>query len=147
MVSDLVLADDILEGADAIAEFLFGSKDDRRRVYYLSEASRLPVFRFGAVLCARKSTLMAYITSQENRALPRRATAPDAPDFNSTVDPRPTESQGSVTVAVGADNRRRAVRERRQQRSHGYRSSVPSASTRCRTHDPAAVRASIADRR
>ena len=69
MDSDLVLADDILEGADAIAEFLFGSKDERRRIYYLCEASRLPIFRLGAVLCARKSVLLKYIVSQENRVL------------------------------------------------------------------------------
>jgi hypothetical protein len=70
MDSDLALADDILEGADAIAEFLFGSKDDRRRVYYLAESSKLPVFRFGAVLCARKSVLLQYITIQESRGFP-----------------------------------------------------------------------------
>jgi hypothetical protein len=64
------LADDILEGADAIAEFLFGSRDSRRKVYYLAECSKLPIFRLGSVLCARKSVLLGFITGQESRVLP-----------------------------------------------------------------------------
>jgi hypothetical protein len=66
------LADDILEGADAIAEFLFGSREYRRKVYYLSECSKLPVFRLGSVLCARKSVLLKFIAGQENRVQPSR---------------------------------------------------------------------------
>jgi hypothetical protein len=64
------LSDDLLTGADAIAEFLFGSKESRRKVYYLAECSKLPIFRLGSVLCARKSVLMKFITGQENKALP-----------------------------------------------------------------------------
>jgi hypothetical protein len=67
------LADDLLEGADAIAEFLFGSPEFRRKVYYLSECSRLPIFRLGSVLCARKSVLLKFITGQEDRVLPPKA--------------------------------------------------------------------------
>ncbi len=69
------LADDILEGADAIAEFLFrGTSDDqrdryRRKIYYLAESSRLPIFRLGSLLCARKSVLLEFIAQQENRVL------------------------------------------------------------------------------
>lgn len=59
------LADDLLEGAEGIAEFLFGDAKKRRRVYHLAENKRLPVFRLGAVLCARKSTLMDWIAKQE----------------------------------------------------------------------------------
>ena len=61
------LASDILEGADAIAEFLFGSKEHRRKVYYLAECSKLPIFRLGSVLCARKSVLLGFISGQEKR--------------------------------------------------------------------------------
>ncbi len=67
------LADDILEGADAIAEFLFGSKDMRRKIYYLAECSRLPVFRLGSMLCARKSVLLQFMVGQENRVSFERA--------------------------------------------------------------------------
>jgi hypothetical protein len=64
------LADDILEGADAIAEFLFGSSSYRRKVYYLAECSKLPIFRLGSVLCARKSVLLEFIAGQEERVRP-----------------------------------------------------------------------------
>ncbi len=64
------LADDILEGADAIAEFLFGSRKSRRKVYYLAECSKLPVFRLGSVLCARRSVLLKFISGQEARVIP-----------------------------------------------------------------------------
>jgi hypothetical protein len=62
------LADDILRGADRIAEFLLGDSRQRRKIYHLAEKSRMPVFRLGAVLCARKSVLLAWIADQEARA-------------------------------------------------------------------------------
>ena len=61
------LADDILRGAGEISEFLFGSRKHRRKVYYLAEATRLPVFRLGSVLHARRSVLLTWIAAQENR--------------------------------------------------------------------------------
>ncbi len=62
------LADDLLRGADAIAEFMFGSASERRKVYYLANTGKrnsLPVFRMGSVLCARKSSLIQWIEAQE----------------------------------------------------------------------------------
>jgi hypothetical protein len=47
--------------------FLFGDRGSRRKVYYLAECSRLPVFRLGSVLCARKSVLLQWISGQERR--------------------------------------------------------------------------------
>jgi hypothetical protein len=70
------LADDLLRGADKIAEFLFGDPTERRKIYHLSEKSRLPVFRLGSVLCARKSTLKAWIEDQERRAVAAQEIAP-----------------------------------------------------------------------
>jgi hypothetical protein len=64
------LADDLLRGADEIAAFIFGSRGSRRKVYYLAECTRLPVFRLGSVLCARRSVLLNWIAGQESRALP-----------------------------------------------------------------------------
>jgi hypothetical protein len=63
------LGDDLLRGADAIAEFLFGDRTQRRKVYYLTgEATvRMPHFRLGAIICARKSTLLRWIESHEAR--------------------------------------------------------------------------------
>jgi len=69
--TSIELADDLLRGADEIAEFIFGkSKSGRRKVYYLAECTRLPVFRLGSVLCARRSVLLKWISGQESRALP-----------------------------------------------------------------------------
>ena len=62
------LANDLLLGADKIAEFLFGDPAKRRKVYHLSEKTCLPVFRLGSVLCARKSTLVAWIEKQEGQS-------------------------------------------------------------------------------
>jgi hypothetical protein len=65
------LKDDLLLGADEIGAFIFGKRGGRRKVYYLVECCRLPVFRLGSgVLCARKSTLRSWISGQESRVLP-----------------------------------------------------------------------------
>jgi hypothetical protein len=64
------LAEDLLHGADEIAEFIFGKRGGRRKVYYLAECARLPVFRLGTMLCARRSVLMGWIAGQESRVLP-----------------------------------------------------------------------------
>lgn len=63
------LADDILRGADEIAKFIFGERGNRRKVYYLAESTRLPVFRLGSMLCARRSVLLNWISGQEGRVL------------------------------------------------------------------------------
>ena len=61
------LAEDLLRGADAIALFVFGDAKERRKVYYYaSEAKvRMPTFRMGNVICARKSKLIDWIERQE----------------------------------------------------------------------------------
>jgi hypothetical protein len=61
------LSADLLRGADSIAEFLFGEGGDRRKVYHLAETSRLPVFKLGSKICARKSVLLEWIADQEWR--------------------------------------------------------------------------------
>ena len=59
------MGSDLLRGADQIADFMFGTPDERRKIYHLAETSKLPVFRLGALLCARKSTLLSWIEAQE----------------------------------------------------------------------------------
>ena len=61
------LGDDLLRGAEAIAEFLFGDRRERRKVYYLTSEGRaqLPHFRLGTIICARKSTLVRWIEAAE----------------------------------------------------------------------------------
>lgn len=56
------IADDLLRGADAIAAFL---GFPRRSVYHAVTKNHLPHFRLGETVCARKSTLTAWIASQE----------------------------------------------------------------------------------
>jgi hypothetical protein len=57
---------DLLTGADAIASFI-GVKS--RRIYHLAETKRLPIFRMGATLCARRSTLVKWIEEMERQAV------------------------------------------------------------------------------
>ncbi len=56
------LASDILKGADEIAAFL---GEETRAVFYAIQKGRLPHFRVGQNIRARKSTLLAWISSQE----------------------------------------------------------------------------------
>lgn len=65
------LSKDILRGADLVAEFLFGDKALRKKVYHLAEKSNLPIFRLGSVICARKTTLTRWIEDQERAAFNR----------------------------------------------------------------------------
>ena len=64
---DVEFSKDLLHGAAEIAEFLFGDRKHRRKVFYLAERSKLPIFRLRSKLFARRSTLLAYISAQENR--------------------------------------------------------------------------------
>ena len=65
---DTEFSDDLLRGADEIAVFLFGAKASRRKVYYLAKYTRVPLFRLGAVLCARRSVLMNWVEVQERKS-------------------------------------------------------------------------------
>jgi hypothetical protein len=56
------IADDMLEGAEAIAAFL-GFK--RRQVFHIVKEGRLPVFHLGNKIFARKSTLVAHLAALE----------------------------------------------------------------------------------
>ena len=67
------LGNDLLEGADEKASFMFGDRGKRRKVYHLAETGALPVFRLSATLCARKSVLLGHIEEQERRAVRKGA--------------------------------------------------------------------------
>lgn len=58
---------ELLTGAGEIASFLFGANTPRtrRRIYHLVECGQIPIFRLGATLHARKSTLHRFIEVQE----------------------------------------------------------------------------------
>lgn len=61
------LADDLLLGADAIANFLGFT---RRQVYDLTARRIIPSFKIGKTVAARKSTLRSWIEELERRAPP-----------------------------------------------------------------------------
>jgi hypothetical protein len=58
----VVLADDLLEGVSQIAAFT-GFKP--RRVFYLAENGKLPLFKVGNRWCGRRSTLIDHIARLE----------------------------------------------------------------------------------
>jgi hypothetical protein len=59
----------VIRGAEAIAEFIFGDRSHRRKVYYLAECSKIPIHRLGSTLCLRPSAYKSWIESQENLAV------------------------------------------------------------------------------
>ena len=74
VASSIELADDTLHGAQQIAEFLYGDREQThvRRVYHNASpasANRLPTFRLSNMICARKSTILEWIKQQEARSV------------------------------------------------------------------------------
>jgi hypothetical protein len=65
------LSDDLLYGAGAIAEFMFGKQNrrkNRRKVYGLVAAKLLPpfpAFHMGKIICGRKSSIKSWVTACE----------------------------------------------------------------------------------
>ncbi len=66
-MSDVDFSDDLLRGADQIAQWLYGSRKFRRNIYHLASTTRLPTFKLGSMICARKSVLTKWIAQQEER--------------------------------------------------------------------------------
>jgi hypothetical protein len=66
----LPLAQDLMSGAGAIAQFIFGddAEANRRKVYHAADKLGLPCFKIGGTLCARRSTILSWIERQENAA-------------------------------------------------------------------------------
>jgi hypothetical protein len=59
------LADDLLVGAEAIAQFVFGTPEKKRKIYWLTDIGDLPTFRLGNMICARRSTLLKHLANRE----------------------------------------------------------------------------------
>jgi hypothetical protein len=68
-MSEETIADDLLDGAEEIAVFMFGDAKYKRRVYHLAEKGALPVFRLGSGINARRSVLRQFIADRENEAM------------------------------------------------------------------------------
>ena len=60
------LADDVLRGVRAIAEF---QGEKQRRTYHLLETGQIPGFKEGGVWNSRKSTQLAHIERREREAM------------------------------------------------------------------------------
>jgi hypothetical protein len=56
------IADDLLKGAEAIAAFL---GEDQRAVFYQISKGKIPHYRVGSNIRARKSVLLEWIAGQE----------------------------------------------------------------------------------
>ena len=67
MESSDEFANDVLRGADEIAQFLFGDGNLRRKVYHLAATSNLPIFKLGSMICVRKSVVLRWVETQELR--------------------------------------------------------------------------------
>lgn len=61
------IADDLLDGADRVAAFVWGPGTHPRRLYRAMATSSIPVFRLGGRLCARRSSLHAWVRDLEQR--------------------------------------------------------------------------------
>lgn len=61
------LAGNLMVGAGAIAEYLFGkdTKKNRRKVYYLHAGGILGTFILGGKIAARRSTIVQRIAERE----------------------------------------------------------------------------------
>jgi hypothetical protein len=62
------LSDDLLRGAAAIAEFLYGDAKERRKVYALHEKRAIPTFLLNNIIHARKSSIESAIEAREAAA-------------------------------------------------------------------------------
>jgi hypothetical protein len=71
------LGDDLLYGAGEISEFFYGDRTPKnvRRVYHQFENGRLPLFKIGMMLHARKSTLLRHCEEKERAAIGAGAAA------------------------------------------------------------------------
>lgn len=60
------LGDDLLYGAKAIADYMFGddSKKIQRRVYNYCANKQIPFFKMGSTVCAKKSRIDEWIEKQ-----------------------------------------------------------------------------------
>ena len=77
--SETEFAKDMLRAAAAIAESLYGDRNQRRKVYLLVATSNLPVFKLGSMIWARKSVALRWVESQEGRyANDNNPVAPDS---------------------------------------------------------------------
>ena len=67
------LSDDLLYGAAAIAEYMFGDKYSAAAIYHLAATGQLPLGKMGEILIGRKSTLTKHVAKGERITAPSKA--------------------------------------------------------------------------
>lgn len=60
---------DILHGAAAIAKFLYGDAEQRRKVYYRVDRGEIPHFYLGDTVCSTRSALTRMIVREMRESL------------------------------------------------------------------------------
>lgn len=65
--NDPEFAQDLLRGAGEIAEFVFGDRKLRRKVYHLAATSNFPVFKLGSMICTTRSAVLKWVADQQAR--------------------------------------------------------------------------------
>ena len=68
----IIIDADLLYGAPAIAEFL---NMKQRQAYHLIDKCGLPAFKIAGKVCARKSTVTAWLAERESAAATAREQA------------------------------------------------------------------------
>jgi hypothetical protein len=62
------LSSDLLRGAAAIAEFMYGDAEERRKIYALHEKRAIPTFLLNNIIHARKSSIIRAVEAREQAA-------------------------------------------------------------------------------
>jgi hypothetical protein len=92
MTMDVALSEDLLIGADKIAEFLYGKSDRKSLSHVYRNVAGLSFFKHGNSIAAFKSTIRAELAEAQRKAREQfdlvKSTAPK-PDAK----PRPTISK------------------------------------------------------
>jgi hypothetical protein len=73
------LSDDLLRGAAAIAEFMYGDPKERRKVYALHDKRAIPTFLLNNIIHARKSSIVSAIEAREGAIEAREQAAAGKP--------------------------------------------------------------------
>jgi hypothetical protein len=69
--NDPEFSQDMLQGAKAIAMFMYGRCDQKaqRKIFHLVEKTNFPSFKVGSMICARRSVIIAWVRKMEERSI------------------------------------------------------------------------------
>jgi hypothetical protein len=72
------LSNDIVRGAEELSEFVFGNRDREnvRRIYYLAERTKIPIFRLGSTLSCESRPSDTGLPTRNYDQATRRVSSP-----------------------------------------------------------------------